>query len=842
MRAIAVIALALLVAFPALGGGSPPVAAAPRQSVQWGVAPTELSLLEAAVEWARADALPSDPTGPIGAPLDEQQRNALAIRGDGEVLTLDAPNTTAWLVLRLNVTPPSGGWGALQLRLWCGGGGSDDQQLTAVVWVDSLARFETLAERTVAPADLAVLSNWVGTEGVAEVDESLVQGRTLVAAVGSQGSLRCDGAQLIRWPPQTTLRIDEAMVVADSTVELFSDLTVAPGVQLQLLRSTLTVRSLLPARVRFETGSSLVSEGTVLQDDRTDTDDGSRDDRAFALLAGAQTTLRLVDMRVEDAGIAKGAADEQGISFAGTSLTIDNLSLVHQSVGLHLSGTGITIAALSTEQVDMPLWVGCGCTVDLSQMAIPAPVTLVGDSTLRQLATVLLRTVDSTGEGVEGGDYRVRTTADDQTFYATPFYGGTASRSAVDGAHASIPQVTAVPLRLRSATETVELQPQALLHFRSFDLQQSLDPDLPLQQVTFALPIDVWLDHQAPRASAGPDVTIDQGTLVTLSAANSTDDDPSFPAGGSFIWTIPTAAGTVLLQGMTVEHAFDELGRFDVGLTVSDPAGHIDQKVVRIKVRDSTAPVIAPLAPLRIGEGVVPSVTAQVHDNDPHFAQSGIVTWNWSEGSVWHETLGSTFTRSFGQVGSLVVTVRAEDAAGNVATALWQVEVLDVHNPIVALGEPRTLAVGERLVLNGTAFASDNDPGFPTDATFLWEVRDPLGQVRTLEGPLLEVPLLHQGAYTLTLTVHDGAGNEGAGSLQVRASEPLGPGPQPIAPEGTLRWAGFLVGLVAVGLVILVVLRRGGASSPPVAAVRPTSGRIRLYLHEGGPLPADDEE
>ena len=102
--------------------------------------------------------------------------------------------------------------------------------------------------------------------------------------------------------------------------------------------------------------------------------------------------------------------------------------------------------------------------------------------------------------------------------------------------------------------------------------------------------VDVIIDNTAPRADAGEDVTVFQGSAVIFTGIGSFDENGI----ALFRWTFDYGGELRTLTGETVEFTFNEAGTYDVTLTVFDHLGHpgSDQMVLTVLNRSATVPEI----------------------------------------------------------------------------------------------------------------------------------------------------------------------------------------------------------------------------------------------------------
>jgi hypothetical protein len=91
-------------------------------------------------------------------------------------------------------------------------------------------------------------------------------------------------------------------------------------------------------------------------------------------------------------------------------------------------------------------------------------------------------------------------------------------------------------------------------------------------------------DTTPPVARAGGDQTVNEGTLVTLDASGSSDNDVI----AGYTWTF-TDATPRTLTGEKPTYTFETPGAYNVTLTVFDAGGNRDQDTIMITVLDTDA-------------------------------------------------------------------------------------------------------------------------------------------------------------------------------------------------------------------------------------------------------------
>jgi hypothetical protein len=93
-------------------------------------------------------------------------------------------------------------------------------------------------------------------------------------------------------------------------------------------------------------------------------------------------------------------------------------------------------------------------------------------------------------------------------------------------------------------------------------------------------------DRTSPIADAGPDQTVDQGTVVTLDGSDSTDNVGIV----SYTWSFTYDGAPRSLTGMIATWKFDIPGKYAVVLRVEDAAGLTDADSMNVTVLDNIPP------------------------------------------------------------------------------------------------------------------------------------------------------------------------------------------------------------------------------------------------------------
>ncbi len=283
-------------------------------------------------------------------------------------------------------------------------------------------------------------------------------------------------------------------------------------------------------------------------------------------------------------------------------------------------------------------------------------------------------------------------------------------------------------------------------------------------------PLADILDLRDPVADAGEDVTVDEGTEVSLDASGSYDDVGIV----SFTWTFVHGGSPVELQGSSTVFTFIHPGCYTVNLTVTDKAGRSSTDSLVVTVLD----VLDPVADAGGDRSVDVLVPVELDGSASHDT-GGIVAYNWTitmDGETIHLD-GARVTFTFDALGEHEVTLRVTDPAGRTGVDTVTVTVVDITGPEAIIQAADAVDQGETVHLDGSA-SSDN----VEVTSFIWTF-DYRGAPILLEGSTVEFTFETAGVYVITLTVEDGSGNEATASHQLTVRDVT----PPVANPGTDR-------------------------------------------------------
>ncbi len=192
----------------------------------------------------------------------------------------------------------------------------------------------------------------------------------------------------------------------------------------------------------------------------------------------------------------------------------------------------------------------------------------------------------------------------------------------------------------------------------------------------YAVATLVVADVTPPRLVLPAVFAADEGTLLRLDASGVTDNDPTFPATGTFTWTVhlPSPGGgsaPLLLFGASPSFSFGTPGTFRAELSVSDRSGNVANGSTLVEVRDTEPPVVHAGINREVAAGSTVAFEATASDNDPAFSAAGSnasFLWSFNYSGERVEQSGPQSRFRFDIPGVYFVTLTVRDAAGNEAT------------------------------------------------------------------------------------------------------------------------------------------------------------------------------
>lgn len=265
--------------------------------------------------------------------------------------------------------------------------------------------------------------------------------------------------------------------------------------------------------------------------------------------------------------------------------------------------------------------------------------------------------------------------------------------------------------------------------------------------------------NSPPVANAGPDQTVASGTLVTLSAAGSTDADGDTL---TFVWQFtqrPAGSAAVLANANTVAPSFiaDRRGTYIVSLTVTDPAGASTSDTVSVTTGNTL-----PVANAGPDQSVALGATVQLDGSGSTDVDGDPLGYAWSftsrpQGSAavvnTPNAASATFVADL--PGSYTLQLLVTDGQGGSNADTVTLTTLN-SRPVANAGPNQSVVVGRLVTLDGRASSdADHDP-----LTFAWALNTkPAGSAAALSSSNVAQPTFTAdvpGTYVAQLIVSDG--------------------------------------------------------------------------------------
>jgi len=283
-----------------------------------------------------------------------------------------------------------------------------------------------------------------------------------------------------------------------------------------------------------------------------------------------------------------------------------------------------------------------------------------------------------------------------------------------------------------------------------------------LEDVTY--PVLLWQDKEPPIADAGPDQTVDEGTLVTFDGSGATDDLWIT----NITWSL-TDGAAVTLSGVSPAHLFDDPGAFVVTQTVTDQVGRQSTDAMTVTVNDITPPTADAGADLTVDEGAL-----MTFNGTGCLDNVGIVnyTWTFVDGAL-ITLYGAQPSYRFDVPGAFEVTLNVTDAVGLWGIDGMTVTVVDVTSPVADAGPDQAVDEGTVVALDGSG--STDNVGI-VNYTWTLTAGAPVALFGARPTYLFEDP----GTFVVTLNVTDAEGNWGTDEVVVTVNDAS----QPVADAG----------------------------------------------------------
>jgi parallel beta-helix repeat protein len=262
---------------------------------------------------------------------------------------------------------------------------------------------------------------------------------------------------------------------------------------------------------------------------------------------------------------------------------------------------------------------------------------------------------------------------------------------------------------------------------------------------TDATKVDV-IDDVAPRAKAGPDISVPLGEAVTLDATNSSDNHGI----ASLHWVFDPSGEDMKIREPIHTLVIDQLGTFIAVLFVVDYSGNSATDTLVITIYDLSPPVAVAGSDVTINLGGTVTFDASAsHDN------VGIVEYKWTltKGSMMRVFREVVVTYEFLELGKYTMDLRVTDTADQFDVDQVIVLVIDTEPPVANAGNDAEALMGTEVRFS-SAGSTDNVEIEAFQWSFFYRIKTYNLHGRTAKWQF-DVP----GEYQVTLTVWDEAGN-----------------------------------------------------------------------------------
>jgi PKD repeat protein/peroxiredoxin len=290
-------------------------------------------------------------------------------------------------------------------------------------------------------------------------------------------------------------------------------------------------------------------------------------------------------------------------------------------------------------------------------------------------------------------------------------------------------------------------------------------------------------DLTQPIASAGEDQVIMEDTIFFFNGSASSDD----VGIQSYVWSF-WDDGPVILSGVTPNYIFLTPDTYQVTLTVTDASGNEDTDGVIITVIDITNPS----ANAGLDLTTLEDITLNLNGSSS-WDENDIVSYTWTFIDKYPVTLsGVSVNYTFYNPGEYTITLLVKDIAGNQASDIAIIRVLDVTGPRANAGQNQVTYVGDLVTF---------DAGQSTDngriISYMWAFGDGSEGTGNPSTHRYNIP----GQYNVTLTVQDAANNLGTDHITVIVLDR-----KTLVID--LRWIPLLLIFATMNLLIIKQLKR----------------------------------
>ena len=309
---------------------------------------------------------------------------------------------------------------------------------------------------------------------------------------------------------------------------------------------------------------------------------------------------------------------------------------------------------------------------------------------------------------------------------------------------------------------------------------------------------DLWInitDTTPPIAKGSQNLTVDQGTLVVFDGSGSTDN----VGVSNYTWTFTHKGYEQILYGAKISYRFENVGTYEVTLTVSDEVGNIADDTFCVTVSDVTPPV--PPAGLDLNREINESEGVYREAGDWSDNGSTSLTYGWL--FVYNEELrnisGRKLNFEFEIPGNYEITLTVKNDFGLSTLIKFHINVIDT-SPETPIGKI-TLEEGNVLDI----WVPDDFAGMKIE-TYHWSLEDSKGNEihseTTGSTRYYYIEDLEPGTYRITLT---GEAKDGTMVRQTFSVEIMGMAKGTEA-KGVELSTNICFGMAGIAVLIIIII------------------------------------
>ncbi|RLI40680.1 hypothetical protein DRO69_12595, partial [Candidatus Bathyarchaeota archaeon] len=292
----------------------------------------------------------------------------------------------------------------------------------------------------------------------------------------------------------------------------------------------------------------------------------------------------------------------------------------------------------------------------------------------------------------------------------------------------------------------------------------------------------IILDTTKPEANAGVDQTVAEDTPVTFDATLSNDENGIAIYTWTFIDVTPRN-----LSGINPTYTFATPGVYIVTLKVTDLAGNTAIDTVAITILDITKPTANAGLDQTVDEDTPVILNASLSSDNVEITR---YSWIFVDADAPQTLEGTSPTYTFHTPGVYTLTLNVTDAAGNWATDVIVITVLDITKPVANAGRNQTVNIDETVNFDAGASSDNVDI-----VSYEWDFGDETTGTGVVTSHVYSTP----GTYLVTLTVKDAAGNTATHSITITV----------LPPETLPLWIiGAVIAITMLVVTIAMMLRR----------------------------------